>query len=351
MTKGDKCYQNNTLKKKYTISIFISCIIVFVSNHTNAQLSKITNGDFWYDTDGNIVDAHAGGLIMVGDTYYWFGESYGDAQQWVNHKFKGIRCYSSKNLSDWKFENIVIKPNAPGFEDCWHMERPKVIYNSTTEKFVLWAHWEAETWGAQEHAVVAYCDKVDGDYTFVKHFWPTDLLKDCSLFRDDDGSAYFIFDNGSHQNIKVAKLTDDYLDIDRIINDDLFNETHREAVALFKRNEIYYLLSSGTTGSDTNQQKYSTSLSILGPWSELKDIGSKDGFNSQTTFVLPVVGTKETTYVYCGDRWNDPGFKDAKHIWIPIKWDKDVPLMDYYENWWIDAEKGKWSSSNNEESE
>jgi hypothetical protein len=334
------------MKYVYIKTILLSIMMAFVTSNTNAQLNRITNGIHWYDTDGKRIDAHSGGMIKVGDTFYWFGEAYGNAKSHKTHDFKAIKCYSSKNLKDWKFENDVITKNTAGFEDCGHLERPKVIYNEKTSQFVLWAHWEVMVWGDIEHAAVAYCDKVNGDYKFINHFLPAgQLSKDCTLYKDDDGSAYFVFDIGSHANIKMAKLTDDYLAIDKVVNENMFNETHREAPAIFKRNGIYYCFTSGTTGSDTNPQRYSTANSIVGPWSDLQGIGNGDGFNTQTTFVLPVQGTKETTYIYMGDRWNDPGFADAKNIWLPVLWDGDVPSLEYYDSWWIDASTGKWTDS------
>ena len=41
----------------------------------------------------------------------------------------------------------------------------------------------------------------------------------------------------------------------------------------------------------------------------------------------------------------DPGFADAKNIWLPIKWSKDKPSLEYYESWWINAATGNWSDS------
>jgi len=35
--------------------------------------SWIAPGAVWYDTDGNKIDAHGGGVVLRGDTYYWVG--------------------------------------------------------------------------------------------------------------------------------------------------------------------------------------------------------------------------------------------------------------------------------------
>jgi hypothetical protein len=35
--------------------------------------SWIAPGAVWYDTDGNKIDAHGGGVVQRGDTFYWVG--------------------------------------------------------------------------------------------------------------------------------------------------------------------------------------------------------------------------------------------------------------------------------------
>ncbi len=35
--------------------------------------SWISPGAVWYDTDGNRIEAHGGGVLKRGDTFYWVG--------------------------------------------------------------------------------------------------------------------------------------------------------------------------------------------------------------------------------------------------------------------------------------
>jgi hypothetical protein len=37
--------------------------------------SWIVPGAIWYDTDGNKIDAHGGGIMKRGSTFYWVGQS------------------------------------------------------------------------------------------------------------------------------------------------------------------------------------------------------------------------------------------------------------------------------------
>ena len=37
--------------------------------------TKLTNGELWYDTEGNILHAHGGHMLKWGDNWYWYGEN------------------------------------------------------------------------------------------------------------------------------------------------------------------------------------------------------------------------------------------------------------------------------------
>ncbi|MFF5455095.1 hypothetical protein ACFY40_28265 [Streptomyces sp. NPDC012950] len=86
---------------------------------------------------------------------------------------------------------------------------------------------------------------------------------------------------------------------------------------MFKRDGVYFLLTSGATGWAPNQQKYTTATSVTGSWSGLEDIGGSTACRSQTACVLPVRGTNGTGYLYMGDRWgNSTGgtVQDSRYV-------------------------------------
>ena len=113
-----------------------------------ANGSRSPNGGFWNDTTGNRIEAHGAGLIHVGDTWYWIGED-------KSHNagtFKGVNCYASKDLASWQFRNAIIT-RATSTELAASdriIERPKVIYNDTTKKFVMWLHWDGPSYATAE---------------------------------------------------------------------------------------------------------------------------------------------------------------------------------------------------------
>ena len=99
---------------------------------------QINPGAVWPDDRGQHVQAHGGGIIKHGDTYYWFGEERG---QGLDPARRYVSCYASKDLAHWTFRNQVIKlANPENFTPKWVLERPKVYYNAKTKKFVMYMH-------------------------------------------------------------------------------------------------------------------------------------------------------------------------------------------------------------------
>ena len=99
---------------------------------------SFTPGEVWQDEQGVAINAHGGGILLVGDTYYWFGEHKEAGKEGLAKR--GVHCYSSKNLYDWKDEGIALavseEPGSPIEKGCI-LERPKVIYNAKTSKYVM----------------------------------------------------------------------------------------------------------------------------------------------------------------------------------------------------------------------
>ena len=108
----------------------------------------IISGEVWRDMNGDTINAHGGGLLFHEEKYYWFGENR-PASGFVTEK--GINCYSSTDLCDWKYEGIALGVSGEEGHDIEKgciMERPKVIYNEKTGKFVMWFHLELKGMGS-----------------------------------------------------------------------------------------------------------------------------------------------------------------------------------------------------------
>lgn len=122
-------------------ALFLLC---FLFSQT-AQGQSFTPGEIWPDNHQVHINAHGGGILYENGTYYWFGEhkTEGEAGNLAN---VGVHCYSSDDLYHWKDCGIALSviendPGHPISKGCI-LERPKVIYNPLTKKYVMWFHLE-----------------------------------------------------------------------------------------------------------------------------------------------------------------------------------------------------------------
>ena len=66
-------------------------------------------GQVWLDTEGKRIQAHGGSVMYIDGVYYWYGENKEktDGKNGIWHW--GVKCYSSKDLYNWKDEGIIIR--------------------------------------------------------------------------------------------------------------------------------------------------------------------------------------------------------------------------------------------------
>ncbi|HLK90226.1 MAG TPA: discoidin domain-containing protein [Polyangia bacterium] len=311
---------------------------------TASEWVTIANGGFWNDTSGKRIEAHGGGFIQVGDTWYWVGED----KSMNSGNFFAVNIYASKDLSSWQFRNAIItRQTSTDLAAADRIiERPKIIYNDSTQQYVMWLHWDGMNY-ATAQAGVFTCATIDGNYKQVSHFQPNgNMARDDSLFKDDDGKAYFMAAANNNQDMIIYQLSDDYLTIkSQVVT--VFAGKQREAPAMFKQNGRYYLITSAATGWDPNQAQYASATSIAGPWSSLTNLGDSITYDTQSAFVIPFVGSQTTTYIFAGDRWQDPDLVSSKYIWIPIQISGTSLTMANYGQWQLDVTTGHWSDDQN----
>ncbi|WP_109001101.1 RICIN domain-containing protein [Streptomyces rishiriensis] len=277
----------------------------------------ITNGTQFKDTSGNPVHAHGGGVLKVGSYYYWFGENRN-----ADNTFRYVDAYRSTDLKNWEFRNHVLTQSSASELATANIERPKVMYNASTGKFVMWMHKENGVDYSEARAAVAVSDTVDGNYSWRGSFRPLDqhMSRDITVFVDTDGAGYMISAARENYDLQIYRLTADYTGIASLVADP-WHGGHREAPALFKRNGVYFMLTSAATGWNPNQQQYATATSLAGPWTAMTDVGDSTAYGSQTAYVLPVQGSSGTSYLYLGDRWGNSfggTVNDSRYLWLPL---------------------------------
>jgi beta-xylosidase len=335
-----------TMKAMTVKNIFVHATLIFglmiVSGCATAQLIQPTA--VWPDDRGKHIQAHGGGIIKLADTYYWFGE---DRARDNERGRRYVSCYSSTDLAHWTFRNQVLKLADPeNFGRGWVLERPKVFFNAKTKKFVMYMHIDGPLPGQNggyglARVGVATCDTVDGDYQYLKSFRPLGQeSRDIGQFIDDDGSAYLIFESRPTKGFFIAKLSDDYLNVEKEI---CFIKAPLEGGSLVHYDGLYYVVASKMTGWAANPNVYATAKSLEGPWSEFKDIAPPESntYGSQSTMMLKVAGTKATTVIFMGDIWKPRTQWDSRYLWMPLEISDGKLWLPEPKDWTLDIKTGE----------
>ena len=317
--------------------------VLLVGNYEMAASQVIKPGEVWPDNRGKHVQAHEGGIIKLGDTFYWFGE---DRSRENERGKRYVACYSSKDLAHWTFRNQVIRLADPEkFGRSWVLERPKVFYNATTRKYVMYMHIDGPAPGERRgyslaRVGVAVCDTVDGDYQYLKSFRPLGHeSRDIGQLIDDDGKAYLIFEDRPF-GFRIALLSKDYLDVEKEV---CLIPLHMEGGAIVHYDGLYYVLGSALTGWRANPNKFATARKLTGPWSEFKDVAppETDTYGSQSTMLLKVVGTKATTVIFMGDVWKPSTQWDSRYLWMPLQIGNGKMWLSEPREWTLDVATGE----------
>lgn len=328
-------------KKNYPVLCHL-IFIVFMSNvavsfaQESGKMDAIYSGVPWLDQNGNIVSAHGANIIKEKDIFYLFGEAHSD----TSNAFEGFNCYSSKDLYNWKFERQALPVQESGKLGANRVgERVKVMKCPKTDEFVMYMHADTLTYKDQ-FVGYAVSKNIQGPYTFKGPllFDGKPIKKwDMGTFQDTDNSGYILVHGG-----EIYKLSDDYKSVTEKVNENI--TTGFESPTMLKKDNLYYFIGSHLTSWEKNDNYYYTSNSIKGPWEFQGLIAPKETltWNSQSTFVLPIRGSKETTYIFMGDRWSFPKqASSATYVWQPLTISgKSLSIPVYQEIWQIDLETG-----------
>ncbi|KAJ3016070.1 hypothetical protein NUW54_g888 [Trametes sanguinea] len=223
--------------------------------------SVIVPGAPWKDTSGNAIQAHGAGILKVGSTFYWFGED----KSHNSALFKAVSCYSSTDLVNWARQNDALSPISGTMISTSNVvERPKVIFNSKNSEYVMWFHSDTSNYGAAMVGV-ATAKTPCGPYTYKGSWKPLGAdSRDEGLFQDDhltlthlsppdNGSAYLLYASDNNQNFKISQLDSNYYNVTSVVSQ--MNGATLEAPGIVKRNGVYWLIASHTSGWDPNPNK------------------------------------------------------------------------------------------------
>ncbi|PPQ67384.1 hypothetical protein CVT25_005963 [Psilocybe cyanescens] len=317
---------------------FLSSVLVSVSLVRSAV---IVPGATWLDTSGNSIQAHGGGFLKVGSTYYWFGED----KSHNSALFKAVSCYTSSDLVTWSRQNDALTPVSGTMISTSNIvERPKVIFNKANSEYVMWFHSDTSNYGAAEVGLATAMSPC-GPYTYKSSIKPLGAdSRDMSLFQDDDASqtAYLLYASDNNQNFKISKLDSNYYNV--VSQTSVLSGSTLEAPGIVKRNGVYYLFASHTSGWDPNPNKFFTASSLAGPWSSQADIAPEPvrTYFSQNAFDMPI---QSSFAIYMGDRWRPSLLGSSSYIWYPLTWNTGVPQIVPADVWSVNLAAGTYTAA------
>lgn len=312
-------------------------------------------GEVWLDSSGNPIQAHGGGILVQSNVFFWYGEDR------ARDNRGAVACYASTNLGDWKRESVALARDAlPRVDGVGtFVERPKVVFNPRTSKYVMWMHLEQRGYHFAQ-AGIATSDSPVGPFSFLHALRPITnnfdfnandpnrqqefggTVRDLNLFVDDDGRAYVFYSSEDNWTMYVVRLNESFTGPETPVIENktwarIFVRRMREAPAPFKHNGRYYVITSGCTGWKPNEAEYAVAENLLGPWQAKGNpcVGSeaKTTFGAQSTFVLPMPG-RTGQFIFMADRWNPQMLSDSRYVWLPFALKADGSFtIEWREEW------------------
>ena len=304
------------------------------------------NGQIWQDVDGKDIQAHGGCIIKHGDTYYWYGENkdgenkitkFVSGQEVSRVDVIGISCYTSKDLVNWKYEGLVLESDKDNPASPIHtsqvVERPKVIYNEKNNNFVLWMHVDRPDY-SYAGLGVAVSDSPLGPFKFLKAMVPNKQdSRDMTVYKDTDGKAYVFHSKDRNKTMNIARLNDDYTDVDGMYVSVLVDQ-EREAPAIFMKDGMYYMVTSGCTSWDPNAALFAICPHLCGKW-KLIDNPCRGEYADKTFFgQSSYIFEAEGKFYLMLDHWKPQNLRKSGYSILPIEvTDDNCLLIPWQEEW------------------
>ena len=283
----------------------------------------LRNGKMWLDDKGNSIQAHGGMIMEYQGVWYWYGENKGADNYPGTTRVDviGISCYSSKDLQNWHYEGLALDVKNSSQDSMMKLEnvceRPKVLFNEKTGKFVMWVHLDTPDY-SYAGVGVATADSPEGPFQMIKEMHPNRQdSRDMTLFVDEDKKAYLVHSSNWNKTLHIARLTEDYTDVDGFYTSALV-EQEREAPALIYEQGMYYMVTSGCTGWNYNSALYAVSRYLLGKWKLMDNPCEgemyRDTFQGQCTWLFRAKGQ---IYLML-DHWKPENLQESGYSILPV---------------------------------
>ncbi|KAL5334691.1 glycosyl hydrolase [Aspergillus crustosus] len=296
------------------------------------QAKYIVPGGRWIDTEGNLVNAHAGSVYFDKESskFWLFGEYKIEGQE----EGGGVTVYSSDDLGTWEPHGLALEPveGHPYISTEHIIQRPKVTYSEEAGRYHMWWHADNSTYGWLLQGL-ATAENIAGPYQFVDAVAPLgNWSQDFGLFTDrKDGRSYALYSNGDRlegRDVYLASFNKNVSELEEVVY--RWDKFDLEAPTIIQTDESYWALMSHKTGYRPNNVVAFRADKLSGPWSQPFIVSplNKRTFNSQSGFSLRIDGTKQTTYLYLGDQWDSNSLWESRYIWLPVEIDERKKTLE-----------------------
>ncbi|CRK21724.1 hypothetical protein BN1723_012446 [Verticillium longisporum] len=209
---GRACKQRRLAISRLLSPIMVAASKILCSGALFSSLAAarwIVPGGRWIDTDGGLVNAHAGGVTREEETgkFFWFGEYKIQGQE----EGGGVSVYSSDDLVTWENHGLALIPEE-GHEFIspeMIIQRPKVVYSRETQQYHMWWHADDSKYSLLLQGL-AVSPNITGPYTFVDATAPLgNWSQDFGLFTDNygNGRSYALYSNGDRREGRDVYLS------------------------------------------------------------------------------------------------------------------------------------------------
>lgn len=352
------------------IAFAVSCFAFAV--RPSSSYAPIRNDCFWQTVDGEPLYSQGGGIFRFADPrtgeprYFWYGVRYAEADTYrrdpsvtleANH-FEGVACYSSDDLSHWKFEtDVLTREEVESHARPTWVGRMGVAHLPEIERYAMFIQHGSRV-------LVALADNPLGPFAWDHEIDMTSRIGtsntgDQTVFTDEDtGRSYLIYSYGRGRNrIYVSEIGVRDGQVDLLDCTEVFHGASREGNCLFKYKGRFFMCASNIYGWDSSYAYYLVADDIRGPYRPMNDMQVMAGCESdyahvsQTGFFYTVRGSEQETVVFCGDRWAEfAGNGLGYNQWCPISFDDNgLPHFRSLSAWSLDVRTGRWrvDSENN----
>ncbi|KAG2023167.1 galactan 1,3-beta-galactosidase [Coprinopsis cinerea AmutBmut pab1-1] len=207
----------------------------------------------------------------------------------------------------------------------------------------MWFHSDSSNYGAAQVGV-ATSRTPCGPYSWRGSFRPLGAeSRDMGVFQDDDAeqTSYLLYASDNNQNFKISRMDSNYYNV--VTQVAVIPRSTLESPGIIKRNGVYHLFASKTTGWNPNANKVLTAYSLSGPWSGETDIAppATRTYFSQNTFNLPI---SQNFAVYMGDRWRPQQLGGSRYVWYPLVWTSGLPRILPADVWSVNLAAGTYTA-------